>query len=157
MGERVRTGGCRKFRRQTEREFGIENNKFCQQRRVKKDRFATSCLERDDRAASNFTPGAGSCRNGNKRRESRPIWFIIKPGEIQSGSSHQRPRRFPDIQRAAAANGNDSIATMLAELRCGFADVFLKRIWVDTRVNKPVQALPCFPQYPDQGAKCAGV
>src|SRR2546422_9828925 len=119
---------------------------------MKDDRFATGRLQRDNGTAADFAPSASRCGDGDEWGRSRPVGFLIKPDEIQTGSFQQQARRFADVQRAATAKSNDAITVVLAELGGSFADVLLDWIWVDPLIDEPLFTLRRFAQSSDNAA-----
>ena len=150
MSEGVRAGGSGQFWRQPDGELGVEDDQFGQQFGMKEDRFPMRRFERDDRTAADFASGAGRGRDGDERRQPRPIGLVIKPGEFQSGPFHQQARGLADIQRTAPANGNDGIAAILAKPGHGLAHVVFCGISVNLGIDEPVLALCCFTQNRDE-------
>ena len=73
-------------------------------------RLAFGGLERDDRAAAHFAPGPGRRRDADEGSKAGPDGFVIKLRQIEAGALHQQTRGFADIQRAAPAQGDETIA-----------------------------------------------
>ena len=100
------------------------------------------CIQRDDRAATHFAAGARSRRDGNARRETGPICFVVKLGESQRRPFDEQARGFAHVQRAAAAERDHAIATVLAIAMRGFPHVLLHGIGMHARIDEPVPVFP---------------
>ena len=156
MRERIRASGGSKFRWQAGRELRIENHQLGEQLGVKEHGFAMRGIQRDHRTATDFAPGARRRRDGDARSESGPIGCVIELREIKARPFDQQPRRFARIQRAAATDGDDSIAVVLHKGSSGITNVLFHRVWVNSGIYEPFFPLCFTTQCRGEGLKSTG-
>jgi hypothetical protein len=137
MRQSVRARGRGQFGRQVPGENGIEDHLFGEQSRMKQHRLTVGSGKGDYRTASNFASRSRRSRNGDQRGEVRPIAFGIEFAKLEPGTFHQQPRGLPDIQWAPAAEGDDAVATVLAERLCGLDHILFDRVGMDPGKQMP--------------------
>src|SRR6516162_2157713 len=113
MRQGIRAGRSSQLRRQSDGEFGVENDQLCKEFGVKKNSFSLGRFERDHRTASDFTAGACGGRDSNERRQCRPVGFVVKTFELKSGTFDKQSGRLPDIQRAATTERDYAVTSVL--------------------------------------------
>ena len=146
MRQCVRAGGGGEFGRQAASQFGVEEDQPGEQLRMEEDRLALRGVERDHRAAPDFAAGACGRRNGYERSQAGPVGLVIKSGEVEPGPSHKQTRGLADIERTAAAQGNDTVTIVGAKCLRRIHDVLLERVGMDSGAQEPVPALFLRPQ-----------
>src|SRR2546430_80787 len=87
--------------------------------------------------APNFASGAGGRRNGDERREARPVRLVIKLCQGQAGTPHEQAGGLPDVERAAATDRDNAITVVGAKGLRRFLDILFDRVCVNAKVKKP--------------------
>ena len=106
--------------------------------------FAPGAGERGDRAAADFAAGAGGRRDGDQRRQAVPVGLVIKLRQVETGPPHQQTRGLADIERAAAADGDHTVAIVCAKRFRRIKDILLNRVGMNSIVKKPGSAFFLF-------------
>src|SRR6187431_1542678 len=105
---------------------------------MKKDGFALRRGQNNDGTSSHFTAGAGRGRYANTRRQTAPVVFKFEIIQFEVGFLEQQPDRLADIKRAAATEGDDTVALVAAKRCCAFDDVPFDRVRIDAREHEPI-------------------
>ena len=132
----VHAGGGGDVRRQAEGELRIEDDDGRQHLRVEDDLLHARRLVEDHPGAADFGAGAGGGRHRDDRRDPGgigarpPIRLVLEIPERPALARHEGDH-LADVERAAAAEGDDAVVAAVAPGGEAGLDVGADRIGVD--------------------------
>ncbi len=94
--------------------------------------------ESDDGASAHFAARSGRGGNGDATWQAVPIIVEVEILQLQVGLLHQQAQGFADVQRTAAAKGDDRVTFRFTKCFGCRHDIFLERVGVNV-----IKQFPC--------------
>ena len=136
MRQRIHAGAGGDEGRHADRELGIGDDDRRQQLRMEDDLLGVRCLVGDDAGAADFGAGAGGRRHRDDRRDR--VGIGARPPVADVLEIPHRPRlsglegdQLAEIERRAAAEGDDAVMLALLEGGDAGGEVGLDRVGLD--------------------------